>query len=138
MDALNRVLREIHADKLKIKGPNICGIDDFFASAEAEEKRLAKERNDLRNGSINQYEKERNILRFELMSLPGIRQIIKQRRGIRHWFWNKIFTAQMFDLESNELIDQFVRDQELQLYGQEVLGRLLLRLRKQVRRMAWH
>ena len=138
MDALNRVLKEIHADKLKKEGSNICGIDAFIEGAEAEEKRLIKERTDLQKGSINQYERERNVLRFELMSLPGIRQIIKQRRGVRHWLWNRVFNEQMFDLESGELIDQFVADQQLQLCGQEIIGKLLLKLRKQLRRMAWH
>lgn len=138
MDALDRLLEEMRAEKLKKDRQNICGIDEFIECAEDEEKRLVKELADLKNGSFNQHEKKRNILRFELMSLPGIRQIIKQRRGIRHWFWNKIFTEQMFNLESNELIDQFVKDQKLQLHGQEVIGRLLLKIRKQLRRMAWH
>lgn len=139
MDVLDRLIHEMR-DEWRLKqrkkaGPNICGIDDFIEDVQLEEKRLVREQSELQSLPILEREKASNTLRFELMSLPGLRQVIRQKRGVRNWFWRKIINQEMFDLASSELVDQFVTDQGLQLHGQEVLVKLLLRLRRQLRRL---
>lgn len=128
----------IFFDDVVRKDPRRIDVIDTFEESVLEEKRrLACQLARIQQAPLGAHDKERNILRFELMSLQGLRTLRNKRRQVRNWIWKQIYSLQIFTDRSDKFVDRFTKDLGLAPYGQEIIVKLLIRLQRHVCRATY-